>query len=120
MGEQDEEAHRKNYQQQIDELTTKVKRMEDALRATTTDYIVARRDKQAAEARTVAAEETQARERASTSTKVRTNLDCNFVPMHGHGPAHIDSVAKQDCALTGICCKREVHVIREVQFSPRG
>ena len=68
---QDEEGHRKNYQQQIDELTTKVKRMEDALRSTTTDYIISRRDKQAAEARAVAATDAQAREQAAAASKVR-------------------------------------------------
>jgi coiled-coil domain-containing protein 77 len=54
---QDEEAHRRNYQRQIEDLTTKVKRTEEALRSATTDYILARRDKQAAETRAVAAEE---------------------------------------------------------------
>lgn len=48
-----------------------MKRMEDALRATTTDYIICRRDKQAAEARAAAAEELQERERASAAAKVR-------------------------------------------------
>jgi hypothetical protein len=66
---QDEEAHRLNYQQQIEELMSKVKRMEEALRTTTTDYIIARRDKQAAEVRAAAAMEGREKDRAAAASK---------------------------------------------------
>lgn len=73
---QDDQAHRQNYQQQIEELTGKVKRMEEALRATTTDYILCRRDKQDADARAAAAEQRLADSSRASSSKVRV-ATCN-------------------------------------------
>ena len=67
---QDEEAHRQNYNRQIDEVMQKVKRTEEALRNTTTDYILARRDKQVAEARAVTAETALAQEKEQGSQQV--------------------------------------------------
>lgn len=67
---QDEEAHRRNYQRQIEDLTMKTKRTEEALRSATTDYILARRDKQSAEARAVAAEEALQQEKDRAEQEV--------------------------------------------------
>lgn len=75
-GTQDDEAHRRNYQQQIEELTSKVKRMEEALRATTTDYIICRRDKQDADARAAAAEQRLSEGSRASAAKVRSVFSC--------------------------------------------
>lgn len=69
--ESDEAAHRANFTAQIEALTGKVKRTEEALRVTTTDYIVARRDKLAAEASLAEARATLEAERSASSTEVR-------------------------------------------------
>lgn len=69
---QDVESHRRNFQRQIEDLTTKIKRTEAALRSATTDYILARRDKQTAEARAVTSEEALQQERDKAAQQVRT------------------------------------------------
>jgi hypothetical protein len=67
---QDEEAHRQNSRRQLEELTTKLKRTEEALRSTTTDYILARRDKQEADARAVTAETALQHEKCKAAKEV--------------------------------------------------
>jgi hypothetical protein len=67
---QDEEAHHRSHQQQVEALTSKVARLEEALRTTTTDYIVTRRDKQAAQARATEVDAEMAAERKKAATKV--------------------------------------------------
>ena len=67
---QDENAHHQSHCQQVDELTGKVQRLEEGLRNTTTDFIVARRDKQAAEAQAAAASAKLSEERHRHTQKV--------------------------------------------------
>lgn len=69
---QDAESHRRNFQRQIEDLTTKIKRTEAALRSATTDYILARRDKQTSEARAVTSEEALQAERDKAVQQVST------------------------------------------------
>ena len=71
--EQDEDAHRTNFQRQIESLMAKLKRTEEALRSTTTDYILARRDKQQAETRAVTADSALAQEREASAAQVPYN-----------------------------------------------
>lgn len=76
---QDAESHRRNFQRQIEDLTTKIKRTEAALRSATTDYILARRDKQTAEARAVTSEDALKLERDKAVQQVcaaRVHLVC--------------------------------------------
>ncbi|GMH33975.1 hypothetical protein BSKO_01809 [Bryopsis sp. KO-2023] len=49
--EQDEASHRMNFQQQTDQQSQKIQKLEEILRTTTRDYILARKEKQMAEAR---------------------------------------------------------------------
>lgn len=55
----------------------KIKRTEEALRTATTDYILARRDKQVAEAKAVTAEAALAKEREQAAHKVFIRLYCH-------------------------------------------
>lgn len=66
--------HRQNYNRQIEDLMQKIKRTEEALRTATTDYILARRDKQVAEARAVTAEADLANGKEEAASKVCTCL----------------------------------------------
>ena len=68
---QDEEAHRQNFVQQMAELTSKVQRLEEALCKATTDYIIARRDKQSADACAADATDALATEKQASAAKVR-------------------------------------------------
>lgn len=68
--ERDEEAHRQNYLNQIESLTAKLKRTEEALRMTTKDYIIARRDKQAAQEKAAQAESDLAEHRKMATSKL--------------------------------------------------
>lgn len=71
---QDEEAHRQNYQQQIQDLTAKIKRTEEVLRSTTTDFILCRRDKQEAQTQAAAAEQMLRDSQQAAAAKVRLSL----------------------------------------------
>jgi coiled-coil domain-containing protein 77 len=70
---QDADSHRRNFQRQIEDVTAKIKRTEAALRSATTDYILARRDKQTAEARAITAEDALQQERDKAARQVCTS-----------------------------------------------
>ncbi|PNH02442.1 Coiled-coil domain-containing protein 77 [Tetrabaena socialis] len=61
--EQEEEAHRRALAQQLDTATERLQRMEEQLRQTTKDYILARRERQAAEERALDSQAVLAGER---------------------------------------------------------
>jgi hypothetical protein len=81
---QDDEAHRQNYQQQIQDLTAKLKRTEEVLRSSTTDFILCRRDKQEAEARATAAEQMLQDSQHAAAAKVQSSCEsiCALSKVH--------------------------------------
>ncbi|GFR40782.1 hypothetical protein Agub_g1396 [Astrephomene gubernaculifera] len=63
--DQEEETHRRSLSQQLEAATERLQRVEEQLRTTTKDYILGRREKQAAEERALECQATLARERQS-------------------------------------------------------
>ncbi|EFJ43281.1 centriole protein [Volvox carteri f. nagariensis] len=63
--EQEEEAHRRALTQQLEVATERLQRLEQQLRTTTKDYILGRRERQAAEERALECQAALARERQS-------------------------------------------------------
>eukprot|EP00892_Ulva_mutabilis_P005163 jgi/Ulvmu1/3018/UM015_0058.1 len=108
LRQQDEEAHRQNYNRQISEVMQKIKRTEEALRHATTDYILARRDKQVAEARAVTAETDLTQQKEQATHKLKLLHEKHQEELDRMHRAHEDALEKATAKLSKSLRNREV------------